>query len=92
MSGARLGYLRWKTEWWAREFQRLKQATGLELNFDSVEPLLRMAKGLLSSRNAVAVAEFAQMCVQNVGRMRPPQGVVTSAAGRRQSSMTEPVP
>ena len=33
---AKLGYLRWKTDWWVREFERLKGATGLQLDFSSL--------------------------------------------------------
>ena len=42
MGKSRLGYLKWKTGWWVREFERLKKATGLELDFSAVvrgEPL-----------------------------------------------------
>ena len=35
-ASARLGYLQWKAEWWGREFDRLKGATGLVLDFDSL--------------------------------------------------------
>jgi hypothetical protein len=30
------GYLAWKTKWWVREFERLKEATGLQLDFASL--------------------------------------------------------
>ena len=33
---AKLGYLQWKTAWWVREFERLKGATGLELDFTAL--------------------------------------------------------
>ena len=31
----RCDYLRWKSDWWASEFERLQKATGLRLNFPS---------------------------------------------------------
>jgi hypothetical protein len=34
---AKLGYLQWKTQWWEREFERLKEATGLHLDFNGAE-------------------------------------------------------
>ena len=33
LSKTKLGYLKWKTTWWANEFERLKAATGLEIDF-----------------------------------------------------------
>ena len=36
-SAAKLGYLQWKTSWWEREFERLKSATGLQLDFSGLK-------------------------------------------------------
>ena len=34
----RLGYLQWKSTWWAREFERLQETTGLEMRFNLKPP------------------------------------------------------
>ena len=40
MAGTKHGYLAWKRAWWEREFERLHQAAGLQLDWQACPRLL----------------------------------------------------